>query len=279
MVKCMNNQSPKSPKIKRKNEGVKGSVLTFFSTASAVGKTVLAVNYAADLAARGYKVCLADLDLQFGDVCNYLGLKPERTFFDYYDQEEDKRDTSEYMTETQFDFDVFAAPLEVDEGFIIDAETIVQAINQLRDDYDYILLDTTTGFTGISMAILEQTDVLFLPCVVDFIPSIKDLKLGLDTLHKLQFDYQRVRLILNRNKAETQISTKDVEALLGRPFQYFISNDYQGIMQSIKEAKPVVLTEAKNKLADEISDMVSEELGEKEESSGGISGWFGSLFK
>lgn len=276
MVKYMNNQSPKR---KRKNEDVKGSVFTFFSTASAVGKTVLAVNYAADLAERGYKVCLADLDLQFGDVCNYLGIKPTRTFFDYYEQEENKRDTASCMTETQFVFEVLAAPLEVDEGFIIDAETIVEAINQLRDDYDYILLDTTTGFTGISMAILEQTDVLYLPCVVDFIPSIKDLKIGLDTLHKLQFDYQRVRLILNRNKAETQISTKDVEALLGRPFQYFISNDYQGIMQSIKEAKPVVLTEAPNKLADEISDMVSEELGEKEETSGGLSSWFGSLFK
>ena len=276
MVKYMNNQSPKR---KRKNEDVKGSVFTFFSTASAVGKTVLAVNYAADLAERGYKVCLADLDLQFGDVCNYLGIKPARTFFDYSEQEEDKRDTASCMTETQFGFEVLAAPLEVDEGFIIDAETIVEAINQLRDDYDYILLDTTTGFTGISMAILEQTDVLYLPCVVDFIPSIKDLKIGLDTLHKLQFDYQRVRLILNRNKAETQISTKDVESLLGRPFQYFISNDYQGIMQSIKEAKPVVLTEAPNKLADEISDMVSEELGEKEETSSGISSWFGSLFK
>ena len=276
MVKYMNNQSPKR---KRKNEDVKGSVFTFFSTASAVGKTVLAVNYAADLAERGYKVCLADLDLQFGDVCNYLGIKPTQTFFDYYEQEEDKRDTASCMTETQFGFEVLAAPLEVDEGFIIDAETIVEAINQLRDDYDYILLDTTTGFTGISLAILEQTDVLYLPCVVDFIPSIKDLKIGLDTLHKLQFDYQRVRLILNRNKAETQISTKDVEALLGRPFQYFISNDYQGIMQSIKEAKPVVLTEAPNKLADEISDMVSEELGEKEEASSGISSWFGSLFK
>lgn len=279
MVNCMSNQNLRT-KIKRKNEGVKGSVFTFFSTASAVGKTVLSVNYAADLAERGYKVCLADLDLQFGDVCNYLGIKPETTFFNYYEQEDDKRDTSLCMTETQFGFDVLAAPLEVDEGFIIDAETIVQAINQLRDDYDYVLLDTTTGFTGISLAILEQTDVLYLPCVVDFIPSIKDLKLGLDTLHKLQFDYQRVRLILNRNKAETQISTKDVEALLGRPFQYFISNDYQGIMQSIKEAKPVVLTESQNKLADEICDMVSEELGEKvEETSGGISGWFGSLFK
>ena len=275
MVKCMNNQNPKR---KRKNEAVKGSVFTFFSTASAVGKTVLAVNYAADLAERGYKVCLADLDLQFGDVCNYLGITPTQTFFNYYDQEEDKRDTAAFITETQFGFDVLAAPLEVDEGFVIDAETILQAINQLRDDYDYVLLDTTTGFTGISLAILEQTDVLYLPCVVDFIPSIKDLKIGLETLYKLQFDYQRVRLILNRNKAETQISTKDVEALVGRPFQYFISNDYQGIMQSIKEAKPIVLTEKKNKLADEISDMVSEELGEKEE-SGGLSGWFGSLFK
>ena len=275
MVNYMTNQSPNR---KRKNEGVKGYVFTFFSTASAVGKTVLAVNYAADLAERGYKVCLADLDLQFGDACNYLGITPETTFFNYYEQDDDKRDTSLCMTETNFGFDVLAAPLEVDEGFIIDAETIVQAINQLRDDYDYVLLDTTTGFTGISLAILEQTDVLYLPCVVDFIPSIKDLKIGLETLYKLQFDYQRVRLILNRNKAETQISTKDVEALVGRPFQYFISKDYQGIMQSIKEAKPIVLTEKKNKLADEISDMVSEELGEKEE-SGGLSGWFGSLFK
>ena len=275
MVNYMTNQSPNR---KRKNEGVKGYVFTFFSTASAVGKTVLAVNYAADLAERGYKVCLADLDLQFGDACNYLGITPETTFFNYYEQDDDKRDTSLCMTETKFGFDVLAAPLEVDEGFIIDAETIVQAINQLRDDYDYVLLDTTTGFTGISLAILEQTDVLYLPCVVDFIPSIKDLKIGLETLYKLQFDYQRVRLILNRNKAETQISTKDVEALVGRPFQYFISNDYQGIMQSINEAKPIVLTEKKNKLADEISDMVSEELGEKEESSG-LSGWFGSLFK
>lgn len=275
MVNYMTNQSPNR---KRKNEGVKGYVFTFFSTASAVGKTVLAVNYAADLAERGYKVCLADLDLQFGDACNYLGITPETTFFNYYEQDDDKRDTSLCMTETKFGFDVLAAPIEVDEGFIIDAETIVQAINQLRDDYDYVLLDTTTGFTGISLAILEQTDVLYLPCVVDFIPSIKDLKIGLETLYKLQFDYQRVRLILNRDKAETQISTKDVEALVGRPFQYFISNDYQGIMQSIKEAKPIVLTEKKNKLADEISDMVSEELGEKEE-SGGLSGWFGSLFK
>lgn len=275
MVNYMSNPNLKR---KRKNEGVKGSVLTFFSTASAVGKTVLALNYAADLADRDYKVCLVDLDLQFGDVCNYLDIQPTLTLFDYYDKESEERDTNDFLTETDFGFDILAAPLEVDEGFIVESEAVLQAINQLRNEYDYVILDTATGFNNINLSILEQTDVLFLPCVVDFIPSIKDLKIGLDTLRKLQLDYQRVRLILNRNKAETQISIKDVEALLGRPFRYFISNDYQGIMQSIKEARPVVLTEDNNRLADEISDMVSEELGEKTSSSG-LGGWFGSLFK
>ena len=54
---------------------VNGIVITFFSTASAVGKTLVACNMASELAREGYRVCLADFDLQFGDVCNYLHLE------------------------------------------------------------------------------------------------------------------------------------------------------------------------------------------------------------
>ena len=265
--------------LSKKNDPEKeGLVLTCFSTASAVGKTVLAINFAADLAERGYKVCVADFDLQFGDVCNYLALTPTQTLYDYSLMSENLRDASMFTTGTEFGFDVLAAPKELDEAFIMDADIISNAVMQLKEAYDYVLVDSTTGFSAINLAILEQTDVLFLPCVVDFIPSIKNLKVGLDTLHKLQFDWQRVRLILNRNKAETQISVKDVEALLGRPFQYFIGNDYRGVMNSIREGKPVVLTDKESKLADEISNIISLELGEKEESSG-LSKWFGSLWK
>ena len=50
----------------------RGTVITVFSTASAVGKTLIGINMAAELAKQGFRVCLVDLDLQFGDVCNYL---------------------------------------------------------------------------------------------------------------------------------------------------------------------------------------------------------------
>ena len=45
-------------------------IISVFSTTPGIGKTITAINLAAGLAHEGYKVCLADLDLQFGDVLN-----------------------------------------------------------------------------------------------------------------------------------------------------------------------------------------------------------------
>ena len=61
---------------------IHGAVFTFFSTASAVGKTLLSCNMASELARQRKRVCLVDFDLQFGDVCNYLQLLPQRTLAD-----------------------------------------------------------------------------------------------------------------------------------------------------------------------------------------------------
>ena len=61
---------------------INGVVITFFSTASAVGKTLISTNMASELARQGKKVCLVDFDLQFGDVSNYLQLMPQRTVYD-----------------------------------------------------------------------------------------------------------------------------------------------------------------------------------------------------
>lgn len=63
-------------------EKINGVVITFFSTASAVGKTLISINMASELARQGYRVCLVDYDLQFGDVANYLKLPVESSVYD-----------------------------------------------------------------------------------------------------------------------------------------------------------------------------------------------------
>lgn len=63
-------------------EKISGVVITFFSTASAVGKTLISINMASELARQGYRVCLVDYDLQFGDVANYLKLPVEHSVYD-----------------------------------------------------------------------------------------------------------------------------------------------------------------------------------------------------
>lgn len=59
-----------------------GIVITLFSTASAVGKTLLSINMGAELARTGFRVCVVDLDLQYGDICNFLHIEPTKTIFD-----------------------------------------------------------------------------------------------------------------------------------------------------------------------------------------------------
>lgn len=258
-----------------------GTVFTFFSTASAVGKTCLAINFATELSQQGYKVCLFNADFQFGDICRYLGIIPDKTIFDYdefvFDKKHNMGNIDLFLAETKYNFSILAAPRELDEAYIIKADLVMQALNELRELFDFIVVDTTTGFSDINMRIIEDTDVLFMPTVIDFIPTIRNLKLGLDTLENLQFNLNRVRLILNRYKAETQISVKDVESLIEREFQYFISNDYMQFRQSIKNQIPLVLSEG-GKVSDEIKAIITEELGDNKEDSGLIN-WFGKLWK
>ena len=258
--------------LRKSEDSVVGQVLTLFSTASATGKTILAINFAADLAERGYRVCLLDCDLQFGDVADYLKLSTDKSLFAMYENE--STNAADLATTCRWNFDVLAAPKELDEAYVLDADIVSRAINHLRANYDYVIVDTTTGFSDINLCILEKSDYLFLPCVVDFIPSIKNLKLGLERLAEMQIDSGRMRLILNRNKAETQIGVKDVEELLGRKFDYLVANDYSGMMNSIKDGQPIVLSSKDSALADDISSIMATELGDKDSASkSGLLGW------
>lgn len=243
-------------------ENISGVVLTFFSTASSVGKTLISVNMASELARQGYRVCLADYDLQFGDVCNYLKLPFERSIKDIIDVMKRNPDASlkDQLTTYRYgtvSFDVVPSPEPMEDAYNVTVEDCKKLIERLRLMYDYVIVDTTSMFGVLNLAMLDLSTIVTFLGVVDFIPTIKNMKMGNDTVKTLNYDTNKIRLVLNRSDAKTRISMDDVERLLGQGFYHVLPNDFQSASESIVTGVPLALSGSDNVLAKEIRVLIS----------------------
>lgn len=243
-------------------EKINGVVITFFSTASAVGKTLISINMASELARQGYRVCLVDYDLQFGDVANYLKLPVESSVYDALEALEEnpeadiKRQLLQYRYGT-ISFDVLPAPEFLDQAYGISTDGCTRLIELLRLLYDYVIIDTTSMFSKLNLAMLDLSTIVTFLGVVDFIPTIKNMKIGNDTLRTLNYDTHKIRLVLNRSDAKTRIPMESVEKLLGEGFYHILPNDFRAATQSINTGIPLVLSGSDSVLAEEIRRLIS----------------------
>lgn len=245
------------------DKSINGVVMTFFSTASAVGKTLISCNMASELARQGRRVCLIDFDLQFGDVCNYLQLLPENTMADVQKAltvQGNACHVEEFLTPYEYNdtvFYVLAAPKKLEEAYNIKKDYAVQAVKQLQAKFDYVIVDTTSMFSVLNLSLLDLSTIVTFLGIVDFIPTIKNMKIGSDTLNDLNYDKNKIRLVLNRSNAKTRISIDDVERLLGEKFYHILPNDFRAASQSIKEGIPLVLKNDTTALSEALCDLVA----------------------
>ena len=259
--------------------GRRGSVITVFSTASAVGKTLVAINMAAELARLGFRVCLVDVDLQFGDVCNYLHLVPERTIADAQRAAEtnsDYFDVMQFLDVYQCDaisFSVMAAPLRLDEAYNMSGMSVQHILQQLQFHFDFVVVDT-------NLMIMDMSTIITFLGIVDFIPTIKNMKIGCDTIRSLGYESSKIRLVLNRSNSKTKIDLQDVENILGEPFYHILSNDFRAAWDATMAGVPLVRS-ANTALARDLRALVARYTNlevEEEVQDTGVSSWFKRIF-
>ncbi len=267
-------------------QGRRGNVITVFSTASAVGKTLVAINMAAELARLGFRVCLVDLDLQFGDVCNYLHLVPERTIADAQralEENADAFDVSQFLDVYQCDsisFSVMASPLRLDEAYNISALSIQHILQQLQYRFDFVVADTTSAFSETNLMLMDMSTIITFLGIVDFIPTIKNMKIGCDTIRSLGYENGKIRLVLNRSNSKTKIDLEDVENILGEPFYHILSNDFGAAWDATMAGVPLVRS-ADTALARDLRSLVARytnlEVADEAGHNNGMS-WFKRIF-
>lgn len=244
---------------------------------------------AAELARNGYKVCVVDLDLQFGDVCNYLQMSPLKTIYDAQLSAEraiDTKDSSEYIIRYErrgAAFSVLAAPLRLEEAYNILTPAVTALLGRLRREYDYIVLDTAAAFSDLNLAVMDLSTIITFVGIVDFIPTIKNMKVGYDTMRSIGYDKSKIRFILNRSNSKTHIELQDVEQLLEESFYHVLPNDFSTALNSIHQGIPLVFGREKSPLGQSLQELVAKytnrlpQVNDQENAS--LSSWMKRLFK
>lgn len=219
-----------------------GRMVTVFSTKGGAGKSVVATNVAVSLAKQSDRpVVLVDADLQFGDASVMLKLAPHRTVVDAVSAL-DKLDAgmlrSMLVEHEESGLLVLSAPLEPAFADQIEAKQMIEIIDLLRSMAAYVVVDTPAHFNDVVLALIEESDDVLLIAGLD-IPSIKNVRIGLQTLRLLNTPMHKIRLVLNRANSKVKLDVSEVERTLQVQAQSRIPSDV-AVPQSVNKGEPIV---------------------------------------
>ena len=209
----------RSPETQAADNGGKGLVIGVFSPKGGVGKTTLATNIAIGLGQIApMSVVIVDLDLQFGDVASGLYLNPEHTVTDAVTPAaaQDSLVLKAFLTVHPAGIYALCAPPNPVDADHITPDQITHLLEQLSQEFQYVVLDTAPGMPEIGLAAMEQcTDVVWVSAMD--IPSLRGLRSGLEVLRPLEIMPESRHVVLNMADAKAGLNVRDVESTIGAP--------------------------------------------------------------
>jgi pilus assembly protein CpaE len=215
-------------------------MITILGPKGGTGKTLLATNLAVALAQRDLNVVLVDLDLQFGDIGLALGLSPERTLYDLMKAGPpfDREKVEDHMVRHSSGVKVLIAPTRPDQASAISIDYMRDIYASLRTMTDAVIVDTPPGFTPEVIATIDVSTEICMVGMLDSL-SLKNTKLGLETLDLMGYETERVSLVLNRADSRVGITPEDVATIVGRAPDVLVPSDRE-IPRAINEGTPIV---------------------------------------
>ncbi len=235
-----------------------GRIVTVFSPKGGTGKTVTATNLATALVKHtGKRTLLLDLDLQFGDAAIMLAIEPDRTIQDLMAApgELDSEKLAGYTLHHTSGVDILPAPIRPEDAELVTEPKLARLLEVARESYDVIVVDTSPFFHGPMLATLDRTDELLLVCGLE-VPTIKNVRLSLQTLELLSFPPNRIRVVLNRANSNVGLKRGEVEAALETKVSFELPSD-RAVPLSVNRGLPAVLAEPGSDFARAMKDMAT----------------------
>jgi pilus assembly protein CpaE len=217
-----------------------GRVIVVLGPKGGAGKTLISTSLAVALANAGEDVLLVDLDLQFGDAALTLGLEPHSTIYDLVVSggSLDAEKLAAYLTVHESGAQVLQAPMRPDQAAAVDVAFVRELFETVRTSHGWVIVDTSPGFTPEVIAAIDAATDICMVGTADA-ASLKNTKLGLETLELMGVEPEKVKLVLNRADSRVGITADDVEAVTGRAPDAQVPSS-KDVPRAINAARPVV---------------------------------------
>ncbi len=151
-----------------------GKIMTIANQKGGVGKTTTTINLAACLAERGERVLVVDMDPQ-GNTTSGFGVDKEALQSSSYELLLDEAEIRDCLLKlSDFSLDLIPASIdlagaEVELIGIDNRESLLHTkIRQLRDEYDFILVDCPPSLNMLTINAFRAADSVLVPIQCEF---------------------------------------------------------------------------------------------------------------
>jgi septum site-determining protein MinD len=219
-----------------------GRAIVVTSGKGGVGKTTTTANVGAALAARGARVALIDADVGLRNLDLILGLE-SRVRYHVLDVLEERVTLDEALVRDKRSENlVLLAAAQAREKEDVDTAKMVHLVEELRERYDYVLIDSPAGIEhGFRTAVAGAQEAIVV-CMPE-VSSVRDA----DRVVGLLPNTMRAQLIVNRLRPAMvrkgkMLSVDDVNAILRLPLLGVIV-DEPALIVAANRGEPVALDE------------------------------------
>jgi septum site-determining protein MinD len=225
-------------------------IISIFSPKGGVGRTFFATNLAVSLARKfkGKKVLLLDMDLDLpGDIARLLNLKPTKAlsslFLEGYKETYSPAELKEYILHhprSGIYFSPFTLHTRDILGVHLDDKFLTTILNDLRQEYGFIIADNGRAFHKLLISFLEQTNLILLVVNPDML-SVSQAKEAMETLQSLYFPLNMMKVVLNRAESLGGVTWREVKTVLPCDIIARIPSEGRIVGSALNRQIPVVL--------------------------------------
>jgi pilus assembly protein CpaE len=228
-------------------------VVAVYSPKGGVGRSVIAANLAVALkrvvqdakqdTKQDAKIVLVDANLQSGDAHVLLNINTANSLDDLREATTlDQEIINSAITEHEGSkIGLLRAPVALESAELFNAATMKMILEDVRNSFDYLVVDTDASFSEATLTVLEQADMILLVTTLE-VTTINRVSQFFELIDRLGYPRSKVRLICNRVDSLFGIQPKHVETRLHQRFMALIPEDSRLVVMSVNRGVPFALS-------------------------------------